>query len=168
MDNKFQDLNTNGAASYRGEVERVRANTDPAINARIDREIEDRVRFYESQDERAITRRIEELEREWSIERIIEVEAASMGLLGLTMGLTVNRKFLILPAFVAGMVLLHGAQGWYPFLPVFRRAGIRTRQEIDQEKYALKAIRGDFSGISSDATSSTTSLAQKAWQATCA
>ena len=29
-------------------------------------------------------------------------------------------------------------------VPLFRRLGIRTRQEIDAEKYALKAIRGDF------------------------
>ena len=35
-------------------------------------------------------------------------------------------------------------QGWYPLLPLFRRMGIRTRQEIDREKFALKTLRGDF------------------------
>ena len=28
-------------------------------------------------------------------------------------------------------------------MPVFRRMGFRTQTEIDQEKYALKALRGD-------------------------
>ncbi len=148
-----------------GEIERVRANTDPKINERIDREIEDRVHFYAAQNKQEITRRIEELEREWSIERAIEVEASSMGLIGLTLGLGVNRKFLALPTFVAGMMLLHGGQGWYPLLPVFRRLGFRTRQEIDREKFALKALRGDFEGISAH---SGIAQAQKAWQAVCA
>jgi hypothetical protein len=152
-------------AFTQGIEDRVRVNTAPEVNTRLDREIEDRIHFYAAQDEREISRRIEELEREWSIERALEAEASSMGLLGLMLGLTVNRKFLVLPAFVAGMTLLHGAQGWYPLLPVFRRLGFRTRQEIDREKYALKTLRGDFEGIASDSSATQT---QKVWQAVCA
>ena len=57
-------------------------------------------------------------------------------------------KFLVLPAFVFGMVALHGIQGWYPMIPLFRRMGFRSRKEIDREKFALKALRGDFNEIS--------------------
>ena len=32
-----------------------------------------------------------------------------------------------------------------------RRTGVRTRREIDEERYALKALRGDFSGLPPDA-----------------
>ncbi len=35
-------------------------------------------------------------------------------------------------------------QEWCPPVPVFRRLGVRTCQEIDEEKYALKILRGDF------------------------
>ena len=28
-----------------------------------------------------------------------------------------------------------------------RRLGVRTRKEIDREKYALKALRGDFADV---------------------
>jgi hypothetical protein len=38
----------------------------------------------------------------------------------------------------------HAVQGWCPPLPVLRRLGVRTRKEIDRERYALKALRGDF------------------------
>ena len=142
-------------------LDRVRANTDDALNARIDREIEDHIHYYAQQDARAIARRIDELDREWSIERALETEASSMGLLGLTLGLTVSRKFLLLSAMSAGMMFVHGTQGWYPLLPVFRRLGFRTRQEIDREKYALKALRGDFTGLATEAANKM----QNAWQA---
>jgi hypothetical protein len=126
------------------EQERVRAHTAPDENRRIDRAIEDRIRYYADQSREAITGRIEELDKEWSVERMLEAEASSMALVGLTLGMTVNRRFLLVPGFVAGMVLLHALHGWYPLLQVYRRLGFRTRQEIDREKYALRELRGDF------------------------
>jgi hypothetical protein len=63
---------------------------------------------------------------------------------GLTLGGTVNRKWYLLPAGVAAFLLLHAVQGWCPPLPVLRRLGFRTAAEIAYERYALKAMRGDF------------------------
>ena len=34
-------------------------------------------------------------------------------------------------------------------MPVFRRLGVRTSFEIEQERYALKSLRGDFQGLPS-------------------
>jgi hypothetical protein len=141
-------INRNGG-EYQSE--RVRENTAEEINRKLDLRAEDRVLAYASRSPEEITERIEELEREWSIERVIEAEASAMGLTGLALGVGVSRKFLALPAFVASMVLLHAAQGWYPLLPVFRRLGIRTRQEIEREKFALKTLRGDFGSSFSEA-----------------
>ena len=45
---------------------------------------------------------------------------------------------------VGGFLLQHAVQGWCPPVPVFRRLGVRTQTEIDEERYALKALRGDF------------------------
>jgi hypothetical protein len=55
-----------------------------------------------------------------------------------------SRRWLALPALVAGFLMQHALQGWCPPLPVLRRLGFRTQREIDQERYALKALRGDF------------------------
>ena len=55
-----------------------------------------------------------------------------------------NRKFFVLPALVAGFLLQHALQGWCPPVPLLRRLGFRTTAEIDYERYALKALRGDF------------------------
>jgi hypothetical protein len=32
-------------------------------------------------------------------------------------------------------------------VPFFRRRGVRTATEIDYERYALKAVRGDFRNL---------------------
>ena len=45
---------------------------------------------------------------------------------------------------MTGFLLQHALQGWCPPVPVFRRLGVRTTAEIDRERYALKALRGDF------------------------
>lgn len=63
--------------------------------------------------------------------------------LGIALGVLNNRKWFAVSAMAASMVLLHNVQGWYPLLPLFRRMGIRTQQEIEQERMALRALRGD-------------------------
>jgi hypothetical protein len=51
---------------------------------------------------------------------------------------------------VLSFLFQHAVQGWRPPVPVFRRLGVRTREEIDRERYALKALRGDFNGVGPD------------------
>lgn len=84
--------------------------------------------------------RIQTLDEEWDIERVLEVNASTLAFTGLLLGSTINRKWLALPAAVLGFLFQHGVQGWCPPLPVLRRMGVRTRGEIDREKYALKAL----------------------------
>ena len=57
---------------------------------------------------------------------------------------TVDRRWLALPAIVTGFLFQHAMQGWCPPLPILRRLGFRTAEEINQERYALKALKGDF------------------------
>jgi len=91
-----------------------------------------------------IDERLRELEREWDVERTLEANAASLTLLGLGLGLTVNRKFLLLPVVAAAFLLEHALQGWCPPVSVLRRLGIRTAAEIQEEIIALRILRGDF------------------------
>jgi len=76
----------------------------------------------------------------WDIERALEGNASTLALGGLALGFPANRKWFALPVVVMSFLLQHGLQGWCPPLPVLRRLGFRTRGEIDQEKYALKAL----------------------------
>jgi hypothetical protein len=127
--------------------DRVRAHTAAHVNAKIDRCIEENVQRYSGMTKADISRRIEQLEREWDIERVIQVNAPAITLTGLALGIFHNRRWLALPVGVMSFLLLHGVQGWCPPIPVLRRLGFRTRDEINAEKYALKALRGDFDDL---------------------
>jgi hypothetical protein len=132
------------------ERDRVRANTVPAVNRRIDEQIERNIRYYSGRSVEEISRRIREVEQEWDIERVLEALAASFSLTGLILGTTVNKRWFFFPPIVLSLLLLHAIQGWCPPVPVLRRLGIRTREEIERERYALKALAGDFATISKD------------------
>ncbi len=95
--------------------------------------------------------RLRELDKEWDTDRALETEAATMGLIGLALGTLVRKQLLALPAVVASAVLIHAITGRYPLMPLFRRLGLRTSKEIARERYALKALRGDFAGMGATA-----------------
>lgn len=137
-------------------ISRVRDNTAEEVNRRIDDETARRVTGCAASGPEAVDRRLAELDEEWDIERLIGTAAPVGILVGLTLGLTVSRRFLVLPVAVASFLLLHGIQGWAPPLPVMRRLGFRTTEEIDEERYALRAVRGDFREISEGALPSLT------------
>lgn len=120
------------------------ANTSEDINRQIDRDIDVRVREYATRSHAEITRRIDELDREWDMERLLETNASAVAFTGLLLGVTHSKKWLIVPGIVLPFLFQHAVQGWCPPVPIFRRLGVRTREEIDREKYALKVLRGDF------------------------
>src|SRR5256885_2352817 len=122
------------------ESDRVRANTEPETLKRIDSTIDQKVLYYSTQPKEAISQRIQQLEREWDIERVLETNASALALTGLMLGLVKSRKYLLLSATVLSFLLLHGIQGWCPPVPLLRKAGVRTRSEIDREKFALKVL----------------------------
>jgi hypothetical protein len=117
------------------------------VNTEIQKQTERNVAHYAQAGGNAINRRLAELDHEWDIERMLEANAATVALVGLTLGATVDRRWFLFPAVVAGFLLQHAVQGWCPPLPVFRRLGIRTQSEIEQERFALKALRGDFQTV---------------------
>jgi hypothetical protein len=131
------------------ERDRVREHTDPDVNTAVDRETIRCLETYAASDRSGIDRHVYDLEREWDIERVLETNAGIAALAGTLLGVTVNKKFLILPGVVFGFLMQHAIQGWCPPVPVFRAFGIRTRKEINRERYALKALRGDFEALSS-------------------
>lgn len=122
----------------------VHANTAPEVNARIERGMRDRVVAYANRSPEEVSRRIQELEEEWDIERWLECNASALAFSGVALSFFGGRKWLLLPAFVLPMLFYHAVQGWCPPVPLLRRLGIRTRREIDAEKYALRLLRGDF------------------------
>jgi hypothetical protein len=128
-------------------VDRVRAHSNQVQNRRVDGQTQHCLEQAADADCEAIGRHIDQLDREWDVERYLQINAGIVSLSGIVLGALVNPRFLVLPAAVFGFFFQHATQGWCPPLPVFRKMGVRTRREINREKYALKALRGDFAQL---------------------
>ena len=130
-------------------AQRIHDHTDDEVNNMI------RLKSLESLRQNAenrggIGQRLQDLDEEWDLERTLMANAAGVSLLGTVIGLTFNRKFLVLPGVVAGFLMQHALQGWCPPMAMFRRMGVRSAREIENERAALKALRGDFEEVESD------------------
>jgi hypothetical protein len=132
-----------------GDYDRVRESTAENINIRLDEERVTAVAQLADASQEQITQRLEELDQEWDIERVLEANAATIALVAVVLS-TRSRWWLLLAGIVPTFLLQHAVQGWCPPIELFRRLGIRTRREIDAERTALKAMRGDFSAIGRD------------------
>lgn len=144
------------------EKDRVQKHTSEDVNQKIDREAKLRVYRATAESPAALARRIDELEDEWDIERWLETNASALAFSGVLLGLLVNKKFFAIPCLVLPLLFQHAVQGWCPPVPLFRRFGVRTRREIDAEKFALKALRGDFEDVNQ--TPDHGALAREAWE----
>lgn len=120
--------------------DRVRRHTPSWMNRRIDDQTEQNIQQYQNLSQSEIAQRIGELDREWDIERVLEFNASALALTGLVLGLTRNRKWLMVPSVVLPFLLQHSVQGWCPPLPLFRAMGVRTRKEIDKEKFSIQDV----------------------------
>lgn len=127
-------------------TDRVTRNTAQQWNERIERQMERNIAYYAAHPEE-IDKRMLELDREWDIERTLEAQSAGITIISLAMAALFSRRWLYVPVAVGGFMFQHATQGWCPPLPILRRFGVRTQTEIECERYALKALRGDFSRV---------------------
>ena len=124
-------------------AQRVRLHTKEGINKRIHEKTQMNIAYYKTRSREEIITRIEELDNEWDIERALETNAAIIILLSVFLSLFTNQMgWIIFIGIISAFLLQHALQGWCPPIPIFRRMGIRTSSEIDQEKYCLKNLIG--------------------------
>lgn len=131
---------------------RVELQTRPALNEAILEQTDQTLMRLQAAPAREIEEHLQRLDREWDVERALQTNAPVLCLVGLALGAAVDRRFLLLPAAVFAFFGQHALQGWCPPIPVFRRMGLRTLREIERERYAIKALRGDFDGVPATAS----------------
>jgi hypothetical protein len=144
---------------------RVERATDPELNEAVKRLTDAEVARLEDATDDKFESRLAQLDAEWDIERALQLNAPIVVLLGLALGQTLDRRFLLLPAAVFTFFAQHALQGWCPPLPIMRRLGIRTAREIERERYALKALRGDFDAVPPAGTMASTERVRAALRA---
>lgn len=129
----------------------VRTHASDRVNRRIDAQVEACVRHMaEDPEGPAISRYLERLEHEWDVNRVLMVAVSGLSLFGLAVASRRRQGGRLLAGVAAGLLLQQGLVGFGPLAELARRLGVRTRREIDLEKFALKALRGDFKRIPHD------------------
>lgn len=134
------------------QTDPLRGHSSKKATERLDRERLERIRRYASAPPIEVTEHLYRLDKQWDIERILEANAATLTLVGVLLGATRSRRWLVLAGVVPTFLLQHALQGWCPPIEVFRRLGARSRNEIDAERSAIKALRGDFRGLPAGAS----------------
>jgi hypothetical protein len=134
-------------AQFPPTATRVERSTDAHLNELIRARTDASVARMEHSTPVERGARLAELDREWDVERVLQANASTLVMVGTLLGLTVNKRFLVLPAGVLSFFLQHALQGWCPPIPIFRRRGVRTAREIERERYAIKGVRGDFNRV---------------------
>ncbi|MDF2611819.1 MAG: hypothetical protein K0R92_3293 [Lachnospiraceae bacterium] len=127
-------------------AQKVFLRTDPAINAEIKNQTIRNLNIFKNCNEADISDRIRKLDLEWDTERFLEVNASLLMLVSSYLGVKTSRIWFLLTGAVGVFMLQHALLGWCPPIPLIRKWGVRTADEINSEKTALKAMRGDFNG----------------------
>src|SRR5688572_22453548 len=108
------------------DKDRVRQNTANEINRIFEDDIADSIREFSTKSKKEISQRLEQLEKEWDIERVLEANASTLAFTGLVLGNFFNKKWLVIPGLVLPFLFQHAVQGWCPPIPILRRFGVRT------------------------------------------
>jgi hypothetical protein len=127
------------------ELDPVRKHSASRVTRRLDAERDRRLAASLGAPPAAVSARLKQLDEEWDIERVLEANAATIMLAAIAfLAARPSRRRAALAAVVPAFLLQHAVQGWCPPIEVFRMLGRRSRNEIDAERTALKALRGDF------------------------
>jgi hypothetical protein len=124
----------------------VRQATAASVNQRIREEASERIERASGSTSYARAR-LRELDAEWNVERALETISSLVSLTGLGLAATGRTRWLRLPIAVQAFLLQHALQGWCPPLAVLRRLGFRTQQEIERERYTLRAMLREQVGL---------------------
>ena len=123
---------------YQGaRFDRVRQHTNPSVTEKIDRKIEASIEKMRGVAPDQIRARLDQLDKEWDIDRIVQGQTAVLVNLGLA---SKKRPGYWLAGLSFASLLSHAVTGWSPSLPILRRMGFRSRREIDRERFALLAM----------------------------
>jgi hypothetical protein len=126
-------------------MENMERETDITLehSTPVEKQIQDQVNHY-YHDQEEIDLRLMELDNEMDLETYLQTQNAALTIAGVILGLTSDKKWLVVPLISSLVVITNIVKGSNKPFGYFRKMGFRTRAEIEKERYALKAIRGDF------------------------
>lgn len=136
----------------------MQSTLDDAIEERV----KEHVRYYSTLGTEALDRRLEELDREWDMERAVTIGLSGLGLFGLAIGRLGGRSFRLLTWMSLPLLFAFTQGRWSPPSFLKETLGLRNRRIIEEERYALKALRGDFEDLDRASAAATEALSRQA------
>lgn len=113
------------AAQHPDATDRIRRQSDPAVNRRIDRDTDIRILWYTRRSALEIRERLAELDREPDVEGTLTTGGPMVALAGAALGGHAGKQL----------------------VAVLRRLGVRTVREIDRERQALRSLLRGLAGL---------------------
>ena len=127
--------------------DRIREHSSDAANQRIDRETRGAIEEV-TRSPAAVRARLAELDHEWTVDRAVMLNFGIVGALTAWRTMRSLRRTGRMGGWglffwvQMGFLVNHAVRGWCPPMPVFRRLGFRSDQEICAERLALvEALR---------------------------
>jgi hypothetical protein len=117
--------------------DRIRRFTPARVNERIDSATRSRVEELIRRGPDAVRARLEELDREWDIDRVLMLNFSVLVFAQLVAARR-NRRWLWGPLVQTPFLFLHATMGWCPPMLWFRPLGFRSKREIHAEREALR------------------------------
>lgn len=104
--------------------------------------------YYRLESEEVINNRIRELDAEWDVERSIQLKASLIALSGVALGVSLGKKWLMIPAAICSFFAVQAIQGGA--IPV--SGNFRTRKQIAEEQFGLKELltKGAYKNLDSN------------------
>lgn len=140
-ENKTQAAeNTTQADTQNNSEKKTKENSQQKINSCILSNVADAAHMSTKE----IEEHIKKLDVEWDIDKYREASDATVILLSTVLGYKVCKKWFLLSALTACCMLQHATLNWSPSMPILRKMGIRTKDEILREKkYFTKILNNN-------------------------
>ncbi|MFO0842001.1 MAG: hypothetical protein U0797_06315 [Gemmataceae bacterium] len=107
---------------------------------------------FASMTPQVLEQRLKDLACEWGVERVVAGGSGVAILGGLLLVAALGPAWVALPGVFAILLVMQAFAGWTPMVPLLRRVGFRRSCEVAHERYALKALRGDFHRVAAVTT----------------
>ncbi|MEM6843129.1 MAG: hypothetical protein AAF944_02735 [Bacteroidota bacterium] len=103
--------------------------------------------MYYAHHPQFINHRLSQIDRETSLEKVIETSSVALSLGGVLLGWLSDRRWLVLSVLATGLLFLRKSSQNNQLQEILRDQGYRSEQEIQRERQILQALRGDFDAI---------------------
>jgi len=107
----------------------------------------DELACVQAGSERDIDAMLDMVDEEWDVGRVLEAGASAMILAGTALGYLHSKKWFLLSGALGSLMLWHALSGWRKPVPLLHNIGLRTADEIGNERIVLKMMRKDFQNI---------------------